>query len=144
MKFNYSFVSRALIALLFVVAGIQKLMGFDGVVAYIGSLGVPLPMIATILVIIIEIPVALMFVFCRKSLCTSGMTLVAFTIIATLLAHRDFSVGNNMIMALKNIAIIGGILAAISSCECGKCPMGKKCKDCKDGTKCEKCVGCSC
>lgn len=132
MKINYSLVSRALIALLFVVAGYQKLTGFEGTAGYIGSLGVPLPVIATILVIIIEIPVALMFVFCRKSLCISGTVLIAFTVIATLLAHRDFSVGQNMIMALKNIAIIGGIMLAMCSCCCGKCSMSKNCEKCSN------------
>ena len=130
MKINYSTVSRALIALLFVVAGVQKIMGFQGIVGYVGSLGVPLPLIATVLVIVVEVPVALMFVFCRKSLCMTGSVLIAFTVIATLLAHRDWSVGGNMIMALKNIAIIGGIMLAMKSCECGKCPMGKQCEKC--------------
>ncbi len=130
MKINYSTVSRALIALLFVVAGVQKIMQFSGTSGFIGSLGVPMPVIATALVIIIEVVVALMFVFCRKSLCMSGSVLIAFTILATLLVHRDFSVGQNMIMALKNIAIIGGIMLAMTGCGCGKCPMGKQCEKC--------------
>jgi putative oxidoreductase len=121
------------------VAGYQKLTGFEATTGYIGGLGVPFPVIATILVIIVEIPVSLMFVFCRKSLCVSGVTLIGFTIIATLLAHRDFSQGQNMVMALKNIAIIGGIMAAMTQCGCGKCPMGKGCKDCTHGKSCEKC-----
>lgn len=134
MKINYSTVSRALIALLFVVAGVQKILSFSdpikGSVAFIGSLGVPMPVIATILVIIIEVVVALMFVFCRKSLCMSGSVLIAFTILATLLVHRDFAVGQHMTMALKNIAIIGGIMLAMTGCGCGKCPMGKQCEKC--------------
>jgi len=120
MKINYQFVSRSLIALLFVVAGYQKLMGFAGIVGYVGSLGVPLPVIATILVIIIEIPIAIAFAWGYKT-CTMGWMLIGFTALATLLAHRDFATGQNMIMALKNIAIIGGILSVISTCNCGKC-----------------------
>lgn len=130
MKINYSTVSRALIALLFVVAGVQKIMQFSGTSGFIGSLGVPMPVIATALVIIIEVVVALMFVFCRKSLCMSGSVLIAFTILATLLVHRDFAVGQHMTMALKNIAIIGGIMLAMTGCGCGKCPMGKQCEKC--------------
>lgn len=124
MKINYALISRILIALLFVVAGVQKLMGFEGVSGYIGSLGVPLPMIATILVIIVEVPIALAFAYGYR-ICATGCILIGFTIIATLLAHRDFSVANNMIMALKNIAIIGGLLAVIQSCKCGSCQMGQ-------------------
>lgn len=129
MKINYALVSRALIALLFVVAGIQKIRGFEGTVGYVGSLGVPLPTVVTLLVIIVEVPVALLFVWGYR-LCTTGMILAGFTLLATLLAHRDFSQGQNMIMALKNIAIVGGILSAIAMCGCGKCPKGKGCKEC--------------
>ena len=37
---------------------------------------------------------------------------------------------------------IGGILSTVTTCNCGKCPMGKdcgNCKDCKGDKKCEKC-----
>ena len=68
MKINYAFIARVLIAVLFVVAGVQKLMQFSGISGYVGSLpgfaNIGSPMIATIatvLVIIIEIPVALAF-----------------------------------------------------------------------------------
>lgn len=119
MKY-YGLVSRVLIALLFVVAGVMKVMGFAGTVGYVGSLGVPLPVVATLLVILVEIPVAIAFAWGYKT-CTMGWILVGFTALATLLAHRDFSQGQNMLMALKNIAIIGGILSVISTCDCGKC-----------------------
>jgi len=119
MKINYAFASRALIALLFVVAGVQKLMGFEGTVSYIGSLGVPFPMLAALLVIIVEVPVALMFAFGYK-VRTTGWILVGFTVLATLLAHRDLANQMNVLMALKNIAIIGGIMSVIGCC-CNAC-----------------------
>jgi putative oxidoreductase len=120
MHINYPLLSRVLIALLFVVAGVQKIMGFDGTVTYVGSLGVPLPMIATILIIIAEIPVALAYAWGYKIRITGGI-LVGFTVIATFLAHRDIATGMNLIMALKNVAIIGGILATTGTCSCGRC-----------------------
>lgn len=123
MKINYALTSRILIALLFVVAGVQKIIGFQMMTGYIGSLGVPLPVIATALVIIIEIPVAIAFAYGYR-VCTMGLILIGFTALTTLLVHRNISDGTNMVMALKNIAIIGGILAAIKACDCGNCPMG--------------------
>lgn len=138
MKINYAFISRSLIALLFVVAGVQKVMSFSGITGFVGSLplfsGLSSPIIATIataLVIIIEIPVALLFAWGYR-LCTTGMILIGFTIAATVLVHNNFPA--DMVMVLKNIAIIGGILAATMACTCGKCPMGK------EGKKCEKCA----
>lgn len=123
MKINCALVSRLFIALLFVVAGVQKIMGFAQVSGYIESLGVPVPMVAAILVILIEVPVALAFAWGYKVRYT-GYLLIAFTVIATLLVHKDYF-GSDLVMVLKNIAIIGGILSCIG-CVCGNCMMEKK------------------
>lgn len=144
MKINYSFVSRSLIALLFVVAGVQKAMSFTGMSGFVGSLpgfsdisSPMVAMIATAIVIIIEVPLALAFAWGYR-LCTTGMILIGFTVLATALVHNHWPM--DMVMILKNIAIIGGILGATTMCGCGKCPMGKECKMCKGGKKCEKCA----
>ncbi len=117
-------VSRSLIALLFVIAGVQKLMNFGATSENIASLGLPAAGLVTLLVIIIEIPVAVAFAYGYKK-CATGGTLIAFTVLATLLVHRDWSNSLNMIMSLKNLAVIGGILAVIGGCDCGKCPVSK-------------------
>jgi putative oxidoreductase len=109
---KYGTIARSLIALLFVVAGVQKLMSFQSTVGYIGSLGVPVATIAAIIVIAIEILVALAFAFGYK-VREMGYILIGYTVVVTLLVHRDFSQGANMIMALKNIAIIGGLMLAV-------------------------------
>lgn len=125
MKINYALVSRVLIAILFVYAGVGKILGFEQTVGYVGSLGAPLPVIATILAILVEVPVAAAFAYGYKTRITGGI-LIAFTIIATLLAHRHLGNPMDVMMALKNIAIIGGIMAAIR-CACG-CDSCKTCK----------------
>ncbi len=135
MKINYALVSRALIALLFVVAGINKIMGFKGFVGYVDSLlpfGNQIALIAAVLVIIIEIPVALMFVFCPKRICWTGGALIGFTLLATILAHNPWAASVDpkafkdvMMAALKNIAIIGGIAVSIVACECENCKVRK-------------------
>lgn len=117
-------VSRSLIALLFVVAGIQKLGDFSGTVKTIADLGVPAAGLAALIVILIEIPVAVAFAYGYKK-CATGGALIAFTLLATLLVHRDFGIAIHAMMALKNLAIVGGILAIIGGCDCGKCPVSK-------------------
>jgi putative oxidoreductase len=121
----YALVSRSLIALLFVVAGIQKIMAFKQTSGFIATL-VPasLAMIVTVLVIVIEIVVALAFAWGYR-VCLMGWILAGFTVLATVLVHRDFSVGPNMIMSLKNLAIVGGLLLASAGCGCGTCPASK-------------------
>lgn len=108
MKY-YGIIARSLIAVLFVVAGVQKLMDFAGTVGYMGAIGLPVPTLVAILVILIEIPVALMFAYGYKTR-EMGWILGIFTALTILVAHRDWSQGANMLMALKNLSIIGGIM----------------------------------
>lgn len=117
-------IARSLIALLFVVAGVQKLMNFTATSGFISSLGLPMAGLVTIVVIFIEIAIAASFAYGYKT-CMSGWTLIAFTALATIFVHRNFAVGDNMIMALKNVAIIGGIWCGIQACTCGVCPASK-------------------
>lgn len=125
MKINYALVSRSLIALLFVVAGIQKLTHFQDTANSISSLHVPLAGLVTLIVIAIEVPVALAFAWGYR-ICITGGILVAFTALVTVMVHGNIGQGMNLVMALKNIAIIGGIISIITSCACGVCPMRKK------------------
>jgi putative oxidoreductase len=140
---HYGLIARSFIALLFVVAGLQKLginvfapstiitalgnMGatFTSTAGFVGTLGVPMAAIATAIVIIVEVPVAIAFAYGYR-ICMTGGALIAFTLLATILVHRDFNNGMNVIMALKNLSIIGGIMLAVHGCNCGTCPISKK------------------
>lgn len=124
MKLDYAQTSRILIAILFVIAGFQKLMHFQETTASIAGLGVPAASLATLIVIFIEIVVAAAFAWGYKTR-LSGYILIGFTALVTVLVHRDLGNPINMIMALKNIAIIGGIMAAIG-CVCGDCVVHSK------------------
>ena len=131
MKMNIAFVSRSLIALLFVIAGLQKLMHFKETVASVAAIDVPLAGLVALIVIIIEIPVALAFAWGYRT-CIMGAILMGFVAIVTVLVHGHLNQGMNLIMALKNVAIIGGILGLAAQCTCGKCPMSA-CMSCKNG-----------
>jgi putative oxidoreductase len=128
MKMNYPMLSRSLIALLFVVAGVKKILGFAMITTFIGSLiGMTgtVAMIVTLLVIVVEVPVALAYAGGYR-VCYTGGILIAFTVIATLLVHNNIADDNQLIMALKNIAIIGGILATTGVCSCDRCKVELK------------------
>lgn len=116
----YSLASRSLIALLFVVAGVQKAMNFKATAETLTALGIPLATLAAIIVILIEIPVAIAFAWGYYG-CIAGWILVGFVAITTLVVHRDISNGINMVNALKNLAIIGGLMLAVKGCSCKKC-----------------------
>lgn len=119
MNLHLPFISRLLIALLFVVAGVQKLMNFQGSVTMIPA-GLPMPVVIAALVIIIEIPIALLYAWGYKVRWTGG-ALALFTLLTIVFVHRDLSNGMQMLAALKNLAIIGGILATTGVCSCNRC-----------------------
>jgi putative oxidoreductase len=118
-----------------VVAGLQKLMHFTETVANINAINIPLPGLVALIVIIIEVPVALMFAWGYRT-CIMGGILLLFTLIVTVMVHGQLSIGMNLVMALKNLAIMGGILALATQCNCGKCPVAL-CGNCKNGV-CER------
>lgn len=105
---------RILIALIFVLSGFGKVTGFEGTVGYISSKGLPLPQLAAIGAIIIELGGGLMLVFGWKARWAAAALLV-FTAFAALIFHNFWAVPpdqaqNQMIHFMKNISMMGGLL----------------------------------
>jgi putative oxidoreductase len=100
---------RALIGLLFVMSGIGMLMDTAGSSGYLTSLGVPLAGLVIWLVIAVKI-VAGGAVMLGKKIGAASFTLIVFTAMATLIAHSNWSDPMQLTAALKNLAIIGGLL----------------------------------
>ncbi len=107
-------VGRILIALIFVFAGFGKITGFEGTVGYIASKGMPLPQLAAIGAIIIELGGGIMLVLGWKTHWAAA-ALFLFTGLAALIFHNFWAATpdqaqNQMIHFMKNLAIMGGIL----------------------------------
>ena len=106
--------SRASIAVIFIASGIGKVAGFHETVAMAGSAGLPLPAIAIAIAALIEIGAGLALLAGWRVRWAS-LALIVFLIPATLLfhaAHMGDPVQGRMqtIEALKNLAILGGLL----------------------------------
>lgn len=136
-----SLVARVFLGLLFLVIGYEKITNFAGTVAAIASVGVPFPTVLAVLAILLEFGGAiLLIVGFQARLAAWG--LILFTAVATLMYHRDFSQPLQMLMALKNVSIIGGLLLVATHgpgklsirCGCGH----SKCPDCGDPCACGK------
>lgn len=109
-----SFIGRLLIAVLFLPAGIAKLMGFAGTVGYITSAGMPVPEISAALALVIEIGGGLALIVGFRTRWVA-LVLAFFTLVASFYFHDYWSVpaDQKMVMQLlffKNIAVIGGLL----------------------------------
>lgn len=110
-----SLVARILMALLFIPAGLSKIAGFDGTVAYIGSAGLPAASLLAVLTILVEVAggaAIAVGLFTRWA----ALILAGFTVLAALFFHAFWSAPAagamvQQIMFMKNIAIAGGLLA---------------------------------
>lgn len=105
---------RVLIALIFVFSGFGKITGFDGTVGYIVSKGLPLPQLAAVAAIIVELGGGIMLVLGWKARWAAA-AMFAFTALASLIFHNFWAVPadqaqNQMIHFMKNISILGGLL----------------------------------
>ena len=107
-------VGRLLLALLFLPAGISKIGGFAGTVGYIASKGLPMPSVAAVIAIIVEVvgAVALIAGFGTR---WAALALAGFTFIATFLFHNFWAMPAEQVMMqqlmfFKNIAVVGGLL----------------------------------
>jgi len=107
-------VGRIIIAVLFLVAGIGKAMGYAGTVGYMAKLGFPAPELMTIIAIVFEIGGGVLLIVGWKTRWVAW-GLVVFVVVATFAAHRfwEFDAAqmmNQRTQFLKNFAIIGGLL----------------------------------
>jgi len=101
-------VGRIFIGLIFLMAGAGKLgTGYGDTLGYMKANDVPGILLP--LVILIEIGCAALIIAGLWTRVTA-LVLAAFTLIAALLFHIDFSVKLQQIMFLKNLAIAGGLL----------------------------------
>jgi len=106
--------SRALVAVIFIVSGFAKVTGFQQTVAMASSAGLPLPTIAIAMAALIEI-VAGLALLAGWQVRWASLALLVFLIPATLLFHAA-QLGDpaqrrtQMVEVLKNLAIMGGLL----------------------------------
>ena len=107
-------IGRILLATIFLVAGIRKVMAIAGTTAYMTKLGFPMPDVMVWVAVIIEIGGALALIAGWQTR-RAAWLMIVFTAIATMMAHRfwEFDAaqyGNQLNHFLKNVAIIGGML----------------------------------
>lgn len=102
-------VARVLLALVFIMAGIGKITGFAGTAGFISSVGLPMPEVLTILAIIVELGGGLLLLFGYMGR-IAAKSLFVFTLIATVIFHNNLADQMQVTMALKNLAIMGGLL----------------------------------
>lgn len=112
-------IARIAIVVLFIIFGYPKLTGFSGTVQYMTSLGAPMPMLAAIIAVVMEIPAAILIIlgFFTRPL---AVIFVYYTLGTAVIGHHYWDMTGdavlpNMINFYKNVSIAGAfILLAIT------------------------------
>jgi putative oxidoreductase len=99
--------ARLLMSQIFIISGVNKILGYAGTQGYMEKMGVPGILLP--LVILLEVGGGLALLFGLKTRWAAA-ALAGFTIIAALIFHRDFSTQMQLIHFMKNLAIAGGLL----------------------------------
>lgn len=110
-------VARVLIAIIFVAAGLSKLMAFGPTADYIASQGIPLAPLVTAGTIALEIGGGLMLIAGFQARWAAA-ALAFFTLVAALLFHNFWAAApeqfqNQLIHFQKNLAMVGGLLMVV-------------------------------
>ncbi|HUP97544.1 MAG TPA: DoxX family protein [Usitatibacter sp.] len=107
-------VGRILVALLFVVAGFNKIGGFEGTAGYIASKGLPMPQVLAALTIALELGGGILLMVGYKVRIVA-LLFFLWLIPTTFLFHKFWGIDaaqvqNQMNNFLKNVSIMGAML----------------------------------
>lgn len=113
-----SLIGRLMLAAIFIVSGVDKISGFQGLIGAIASKGLPMAEVLAVATIVIEIAAGLMLVAGWKSR-WAAFLLAGFTAIVTVLFHNFWAMPEaqkmmQQIQFMKNVAIIGGLLLVMA------------------------------
>jgi len=100
---------RFLLAILFILSGVSKLGAAAATQAYIAKVGLPLPVLAYVAAVVVELGAGLMLLVGYRTR-AAALALVLFTLAAAVFFHNQFGDRNQFIHFMKNLAICGGLL----------------------------------
>jgi putative oxidoreductase len=98
---------RAMLSAMFIMAGFSKLGGYAGTAAYMESFGLPGMLLPAVIALEIGGGLAILVGLQTR---LAALALGAFTLIAAIVFHSDFSQPMQSILFSKNIAVVGGFL----------------------------------
>ena len=102
-------IGRLMLALVFLISGIGKIVAPAATQSYIAAAGLPLPMLAYVIAVVVEIGGGVLLVLGVRTRVVA-MILALFSIAAALSFHHNFADQNQFIHFLKNVAMAGGLL----------------------------------
>lgn len=105
---NYiNIASRIMLALIFVLAGLDKVATFDMTLGYMESMGVPGLLLVPTIIFEIGLGIALIIGFQTRY---AALLLAGFSLVSAVIFHADLNDPTQFVMFMKNIAMAGGLL----------------------------------
>ncbi|MGK7344238.1 MAG: DoxX family protein [Candidatus Nitrospinota bacterium M3_3B_026] len=110
----FKLAGRLAIAAIFLFAAFGKVMDPTGTISHISSAGIPAPGLAYALTVALEAVSGVLIVIGWRTK-YAALALCLFMVPTTYFFHFDLGNRVQMIMALKNLAIMGGLLLLAAS-----------------------------
>jgi putative oxidoreductase len=106
-------IGRLLLAAIFVLSGVGKILAAHATLGYITAVGLPFPQLALLGAIALEIGGGLALAVGYKTRLAAA-ALAVFSVLAGLIFHSAIGDQNQFIHLLKNLAIAGGLLQVVA------------------------------
>ena len=104
-----SLVGRLMIGLPFAMSGFGKLAAYGATTAYIASAGLPVPPLAWVIAVLLELGGGLLLIAGYQAR-SVALALAVFSLATAAAFHNNFADQNQMIHFLKNVMMAGGLL----------------------------------
>jgi len=104
---------RLLIAVIFLMSGLGKIAAPAMTQGYIASAGLPAPMLAYLIAVVIEVGGGVLLLLGLQTR-LAAVVMAVFSVATALSFHHDFADQNQMIHFLKNVAMAGGLLQVVA------------------------------
>jgi putative oxidoreductase len=101
---------RVLIAILFVLAGVNKITGYAGTQGYMEAMGLNGSLLPLVIAFEIGAGLALAVGWHTRAV---AFILAGFSLVSAIIFHADLADSVQSVMFLKNVAIAGGLLAYV-------------------------------
>ncbi|CAL8476941.1 DoxX family protein [Caballeronia sp. S22] len=106
-------IGRILIAAIFLVSGLSKLMAPGATIGYIGSLGLPAPLLGYLGSMGLELVGSILLIVGYRTRLVAVL-LAAYSIVTALIFHHALGDQNQMFHFLKNLAMAGGLIQVVA------------------------------
>ena len=100
---------RILIGAPFVMSGLGKLTAYGATVGYIAAMGLPVPPLAFVVSVLIELGGGLLLLSGYRARAVA-LAMAVFCVVTAIFFHHNFADQNQMIHFLKNVMMAGGLL----------------------------------